>query len=120
MKKNNDRQVVVGLSGGVDSSVSLLLLKKQGYQPIGLSLRYNNIYSSQEAFKMAQKVCQKLKVPYHIIDARLEFKKKVIDYFLKFSKQGKTPNPCVICNRLVKFKALFDFALNSLSTPVSA
>ncbi len=103
MKKNSNSRVVVGLSGGIDSSVSLLLLKKQGYQPIGLSLRYGN-------FKTARKICQKLEVPYHIIDIRLEFKKKVIEYFLKLSKQGKTPNPCIICNHLVKFKALFDFA----------
>ena len=103
MKKNSNSRVVVGLSGGVDSSVSLLLLKKQGYQPIGLTLRYGN-------FKTARKICQKLEVPYYIIDIRLEFKKKVIEYFLKLSKQGKTPNPCIICNHLVKFKALFDFA----------
>jgi len=121
MKKNNNRQVVVGLSGGVDSSVSLLLLKKQGYQPIGVSLKYavwqskenilkENICCSQESFAIARKICQKLKVPYYTIDCRDEFKRKVMGYFLSVLKDKGTPNPCVVCNKLVKFKKLFEFA----------
>jgi len=103
MGKNSNSRVIVGLSGGVDSAISLFLLKKQGYQPIGLTLRCGD-------FKTARKICQKLKVPCYIIDIRLEFKKKVINYSLRLSKQGKTPNPCIICNHLIKFKSLFDFA----------
>ena len=121
MKKKNNRQVVVGLSGGVDSSVSLLLLKKQGYQPIGVSLKYavwqgkknilrENICCSPESLKIAKKICQKLKVPYYVIDEKLDFEKKVMGYFLSTLKEKKTPNPCLICNRLLKFNKLFDFA----------
>jgi tRNA-specific 2-thiouridylase len=121
MEKNNNRQVVVGLSGGVDSSVSLLLLKKQGWEPIGVSLKYaswenkrnllkENVCCSQESFAIAKKICQKLKVPYYILDCRLDFKEKVMDYFLAVLKDKKTPNPCIICNRLVKFNKLFEFA----------
>lgn len=103
MKKSNNRQVIVGLSGGVDSGVALLLLKKQGYQPIGLTLEYGD-------FEKAKKICQKLKVPHYFIDCRKEFNKKVIGYFSKISKQDKTPNPCIVCNYSIKFKILFDFA----------
>ncbi|MAF20190.1 MAG: tRNA 2-thiouridine(34) synthase MnmA [Parcubacteria group bacterium] len=120
MEKDN-KKVVVGLSGGVDSSVSLLLLKKQGYQPIGLSLKYTswqdkrnllkeNICCSQESFAIAKKICQKLKAPYHIVDQKLDFKEKVMGYFLSVLKDKKTPNPCLICNHSVKFNKLFDFA----------
>jgi len=121
MKKNNNSQVVVGLSGGVDSSVALLLLKKQGFQPIGVSLKYalwpskknllrENVCCSPESFAMARKICQQLKVPYYIVDCQLDFKEKVMGYFLNVLKDKKTPNPCLICNKLVKFKELFKFA----------
>ena len=119
--KSKNKKVVVGLSGGVDSSVSLLLLKEQGYEPIGVSLKYSswknkknllkeNICCSTESFNIARKVCDKLKVPYYIIDERVDFKKKVMGYFLSVLKEKKTPNPCLVCNRLVKFNKLFEFA----------
>jgi tRNA-uridine 2-sulfurtransferase len=103
------KKVIVGLSGGLDSAVALLLLKKQGYQPIGLTLKFNS-QQSRESVNQARKNCQKLKVPFKTLDCRQEFKKQVIDYFSKLLKQGKTPNPCIVCNPLVKFKALFNFA----------
>lgn len=120
MKKEN-KKVVVGLSGGVDSSVSLLLLKKQGYQPIGVSLKYTfwqdkrnllkeNVCCSQESFAIAKKICQELDIPYHIVDERIDFKEKVMGYFISLLKDKKTPNPCLVCNKHVKFNKLFDFA----------
>jgi len=119
--ESNNKKIVVGLSGGVDSSVSLLLLKEQGYEPIGVSLKYSswknkknllkeNVCCSTESFNIAKKVCDKLKVPYHIIDERVDFEKKVMGYFLSVLKKKKTPNPCLVCNRLVKFNKLFEFA----------
>ncbi|MEA2113592.1 MAG: tRNA 2-thiouridine(34) synthase MnmA [Patescibacteria group bacterium] len=112
---------MVGLSGGVDSSVALFLLKKQGFNPVGVSFKYpvwedkqnplkENTCCSKSGFALAKKVCQKLKVPYYIIDARLNFEKKVISYFLSELKNKRTPSPCLICNRFVKFQGLFDFA----------
>jgi len=103
--RNKNKKVIVGLSNGVDSSVSLLLLKKQGYEPIGVSFKYLN-----NSFDIARKVCKKLDVPYHIIDCRFDFKNKVIGYFLKTLKDKKTPSPCLICNKLVKFNKLIEFA----------
>ena len=116
MMRNSHRQIVVGLSGGLDSAVALLLLKEQGYQPIGLTLRYSswstkeNIYSNQQAIRLAKKVCQQLKVPHYTIDCRQEFKKKVVGYFISFLKDKKTPNPCVVCNQQLKFEKLIGFA----------
>jgi tRNA-specific 2-thiouridylase len=121
MKRDNNFQIVVGLSGGVDSSVSLLLLKKQGYQPIGVSLKYavwenkrnilrENVCCSEASFSIAREICKRLDVPYYIIDEQIDFKEKVIGYFLNVLKDKKTPNPCLACNRLVKFNKLFEFA----------
>lgn len=119
--KNNKTQVVVGLSGGVDSSVSLALLKKQGFEPVGVSFKYpvwkdkrnplkENICCSQNGFDIAKKICQKLDVPHYIINDRLNFEKKVIGYFLSTLRNKQTPSPCLMCNRFVKFQGLFDFA----------
>lgn len=115
--KTKDKKVVVGLSGGVDSSVSLLLLKKAGYQPIGVSFKYavwkdkrnklkENVCCSEKSFVIAGEICQRLDVPYRIIDQEINFKDRVIGYFLDILKQKGTPNPCLICNRFVKFEQL--------------
>jgi len=116
-----NKKIVVGLSGGVDSSVSLLLLKKQGYQPVGVSFKYalwenkknqlkENICCSEKSFAITREVCQRLGVEYHIVDDTIDFRDKVMGYFLNVLKEKKTPNPCLVCNRLVKFKSLIDFA----------
>ncbi|MEA2092858.1 MAG: tRNA 2-thiouridine(34) synthase MnmA [Patescibacteria group bacterium] len=98
------KKVIVGVSGGVDSSVTLFLLKKRGYLPIGVFMKFSKLSSS----KKAEEVCNFLKVPFHIIDVQEEFKKKVISAFLDDYEKGVTPNPCVVCNREVKFKTLFE------------
>lgn len=109
------------MSGGIDSSMSLVLLKKQGWQPVGVSLKYavwqnkenllrENVCCSTESFKIAKNVCKKIDVPYHVFDVSLDFKQKVIDYFTSELKNNRTPNPCIICNRCLKFKKLFEWA----------
>jgi tRNA-specific 2-thiouridylase len=122
MKKKKERgSIVVGMSGGVDSSMALVLLKEQGWNPIGVSLKYpvwedpanglcENVCCSKESFQIAESVCEKLGVPYHILDVSRDFKKEVIDYFLGRLRGHKTPNPCVICNRHLKFKKLLAWA----------
>ena len=118
---NNNKKIVVGMSEGIDSSVSLLLLKKQGFDPVGLSLKYavwknkrnllrENVCCSPKSFRIAKEICQKLNIPHFIVDVSEEFEKKVINYFISELKNNKTPNPCVICNRYLKFKKLFEWA----------
>jgi len=115
------RKIVVGMSGGVDSSMALLLLKKQGWQPIGVSLKLpvwkdkknclrENVCCTVESFRIAKNICRKLGVPYHIADVQKDFKREVINYFVSSLKRKQTPNPCVICNRYLKFKKLLDWA----------
>jgi tRNA-specific 2-thiouridylase len=119
--KSKRKPIVVGMSGGVDSSMALVLLKEQGWDPIGVSLKYpvwkdeanclrENVCCSAESFRIAENICRKLGVPYHIYDVSRDFKKEVIDYFLDRLRGQKTPNPCVMCNRFLKFKKLLDWA----------
>jgi tRNA-specific 2-thiouridylase len=120
-KAINKRKVIVGLSGGVDSSVALILLKKQEFEPMGVTLKlpvwknkvntcHDNVCCTPASIKIAQKICQKLQVPYFVIEAQKEFQKEVITYFVKELKQYHTPNPCVMCNRNLKFQLLIELA----------
>lgn len=113
-----DKKIVVGMSGGVDSSMTLILLKKQGWEPVGVfldlpdwNIEINNIeQKKQDSFEDANKICKKLNVKLHRFDVKPDFKKKVLEYFISDYKQNKTPNPCVICNRELKFTKLFEWA----------
>ncbi|MFA6213771.1 MAG: tRNA 2-thiouridine(34) synthase MnmA [Candidatus Micrarchaeia archaeon] len=119
--KAGGRRIAVGLSGGVDSSVALLLLKKQGWQPVGVTLKMavwkdrcneikENACCTRESFGNAARVCGKLGVPHHIYNVEREFEKEVMGYFVDELKKGRTPNPCLVCNRELKIKKLFDWA----------
>jgi len=116
-----DKRIIVGLSGGVDSSISLVLLKKQGWKPIGVSLKLpvwksknnilrENICCTSQSLATAKKICKQLRTPFNIFDVRRDFQKEVVDYFVSQIRKAKTPNPCVICNRQLKFKKLFEFS----------
>ncbi|MFC1700782.1 tRNA 2-thiouridine(34) synthase MnmA [Patescibacteria group bacterium] len=101
------RKIVVGLSGGVDSSIALLLLKQQGFVPFGVFLKFAYW---ERGIKNSKKVCEKLDIPFYIVDCQKEFRNRVIKYFLETLKNKQTPNPCVFCNKNFKFKKLFEFA----------
>ncbi len=105
------KKVIVAMSGGVDSSVAATLLKKQGFQVIGVFMKLNNI--SGDARIRAKNVAQAIKIPFFVLDFRKEFRKKVINFFLKEYKAGFTPNPCVTCNKEIKFGLLMEKALAS-------
>ena len=110
-------KVVVGLSGGVDSSVAAYLLKEQGYDVIGVTMQIwqeEDIFVQEEeggccglsAVDDARRVAQLLNIPYYLMNFRQEFQKKVIDYFVCAYQHGCTPNPCNACNRHIKWEAL--------------
>jgi len=115
-KKKN--RVFVGLSGGVDSSVAAALLKEQGYDVAGVFMRFwgeaghrENGCCSASAEAAARLVAAKLDIPFYVLDVAKEFKKKVVDYFLRELKAGRTPNPCVVCNPQIKFGLFLKYAL---------
>lgn len=98
------KKVIVGISGGVDSSVAALLLKQQGYEVIGVTFVFTDDFEVSDA----KSVCEKLDIKLIIKDYKKAFKEKIIDNFIDSYKNGFTPNPCVLCNKTVKIKYLFD------------
>lgn len=116
------KRVVVGMSGGVDSSVAAWLLKKQGYDVIGVTMQ---IWQDEEpivqeenggccglsAVDDARRVAANLKIPYYVMNFKKDFKEKVIDYFVSEYINGRTPNPCIACNRYVKWESLLQRSL---------
>lgn len=99
------KKVLIGMSGGVDSSVSALLLKEKGYSVYGATL---NLLG--EEAKDAKKVCDELNIPFNVIDLKDKFKKCVIQYFINEYLNFKTPNPCIECNKHLKFGEMFEYA----------
>ena len=99
------------MSGGVDSTVTAILLQKEGYEVEGvyMKLHHNPAYH-EENFTKAQRVAKYLGVKVHFLDLSEEFKNNVYDYFVKGYKEGLTPNPCVMCNRTIKFGKMVEFA----------
>lgn len=107
--ENNNGTVVVGMSGGVDSSVVALLLKNQGYRVVGLHMKNANESQESEDSFMVQSICEKLGIECKIVSYDDQMQ-KVKDYFLSEYVAGRTPNPCVVCNREVKFKPFVEYA----------
>ena len=115
-------RVVVGMSGGVDSSVAAWLLKKQGYDVVGVTMQ---IWQDEEpglqeenggccglsAVEDARRAAAALGIPYYVMNFKKEFRERVIDYFMEEYRMGRTPNPCIACNRYVKWEALLDRSL---------
>ncbi|EJN6828554.1 tRNA-specific 2-thiouridylase [Vibrio cidicii] len=116
MSDNSQKKVIVGMSGGVDSSVSAYLLKQQGYQVEGLFMKNweeddNSEYcTAAEDLADAQAVCDKLGIHLHTINFAAEYWDNVFEYFLAEYKAGRTPNPDILCNKEIKFKAFLEFA----------
>ncbi|XCP87139.1 tRNA 2-thiouridine(34) synthase MnmA [Roseburia hominis] len=117
-----NKKVVVGMSGGVDSSVAAYLLKKQGYDVVGVTMQIwqdearevqeeNGGCCGLSAVEDARRVASKLQIPYYVMNFKQEFQKYVIDYFVGEYLHGRTPNPCIACNRYVKWEALLSRSL---------
>lgn len=114
---NSKPRVAIGMSGGVDSSVAAAVLKERGYEVIGVTMRLwdgeeingsiaESTCCSLSATEDARFVCAKLGIDYHVLDFRNEFSQYVIDYFINEYTNGRTPNPCIACNKFLKFDAM--------------
>ena len=100
-------RVLLGMSGGVDSSVSAILLQKQGYEVVGITMKLHSA-DSEKTVKDARKVCNKLGIEHYVCDFQNEFEDKVINDFVCKYKMCETPNPCIECNKFLKFGAMYD------------
>ena len=109
LKNDKSLSVVVGMSGGVDSSVVSLLLKKQGFRVIGVHMKGENPETREADEARVKELCEKLEIECVVVEYENQMK-KVKDYFVNEYLSGKTPNPCVICNREVKFKPFVEYA----------
>ncbi|MFO7843455.1 MAG: tRNA 2-thiouridine(34) synthase MnmA [Bacteroidales bacterium] len=113
------KKVVVGMSGGVDSSVAAYLLKQEGYEVTGLfmknwddsSVTLTSNCTWEDDFLFAEMVCKKLDIPLHTVDLSNSYRKRVVDYMFAEYERGRTPNPDVLCNREIKFDLFIDEAL---------
>lgn len=106
-------KVVVGMSGGVDSTVAAIMLRNQGYDVHGVMMRLYDqkevVYTTLSAIDHAITVAERLAIPFEILDLREEFHQSVITYFIQSHEQGLTPNPCFVCNRQVKWGLLLEY-----------
>lgn len=118
MKDKKDTKVIVGISGGVDSSVAALLLKQEGYDVTGIFMKNwddtdeNGFCTAEEDFKDAIKICEQIGIPYYSINFEKEYYDRVFTYFLDEYRKGRTPNPDIMCNKEIKFKAFLNFAMS--------
>ena len=111
-------RIVVGMSGGVDSSVAALLLKEQGYDVVGVFMKNweeedaNGVCTAEEDWRDVRDVCDLIGIPYYSVNFAREYWDRVFSYFLKEYRAGRTPNPDVLCNREIKCRAFRDFAMS--------
>ncbi len=109
--KNINKKVLVALSGGVDSAVACFLLKQKKYQVEGLFVFFQEPEKMQDSFKSAQQVADKLNIKLNTLNLSQEFKQEIIQDFIQKYKIGKTPNPCIACNKYFKFGKILDYTL---------
>lgn len=117
---SKEKIAVVAMSGGLDSSVTAFLLKEEGYKVIGLTGKMFDSPAAETVVKNAKQVADALQIEHYVYDAAKTFQENVVDNFLECYRSGQTPNPCILCNKYVKWGELFDFAVNELHADVFA
>ena len=111
-------KIAIGISGGVDSAVSAYLLKKQGYDVMGVFMKNwneedeNGVCTADQDFEDVRRVCDKIGIPYYSVNFAREYWERVFSLFLEEYKAGRTPNPDILCNKEIKFKAFLDFCMD--------
>lgn len=108
------KKIAVALSGGLDSSVTCHILRSQGYDVVSVTAKMADDENFSQITKNAHAVAKKLGIEHYTLDLSKDFKNNITDYFENSYKNGKTPNPCIICNKTIKWGRLFDFAINEL------
>jgi tRNA-uridine 2-sulfurtransferase len=106
---NTNKKVVLGMSGGLDSTVALYLLKEQGFEVLGLSLKLFS-KEQEQAIEISRKICQRFNFEHLVLDIKDIFEKEIISYFLNSLKRQETPSPCLFCNRKIKIEYLYQLA----------
>ena len=112
----NNRRVLIGMSGGIDSTAACLMLQEQGYEVVGITMRVFDLASQLDEqgeprfISEAREVASRLGIEHHVADEREGFRDKIVQYFIDEYMQGRTPNPCVMCNPLFKFRVLTEWA----------
>lgn len=112
---NSKIRVAVALSGGVDSAVTALLLIEKGYEVFGITGKMTCDEASQDIISNAKKVADKLNIEHYVLDVSQDFNQEIIKYFENSYKNGLTPNPCIICNKQIKWGKIFDYAIKELN-----
>ena len=115
-----NKKAIVAMSGGLDSSVVALLLKQQGYEVIGVTGKMLDTPCTIEVCNNAKAVADKLEIEHHVIDMTDIFQKEVVEYFENSYCSGKTPNPCIQCNKFVKWGKLFDITMAKFGADIFA
>lgn len=117
ISSNNNKRIIVGMSGGVDSSVAALLLKQQGYDVVGVFMKNweetdeDGVCTATEDYEDVRRVCDSIGMPYYAVNFTKEYHERVFAYFLEEYQAGRTPNPDILCNCEIKFKAFLNFAM---------
>ena len=112
----NKKRILIGMSGGIDSTAACLMLQEQGYEVVGLTMRVFDIASQLDTegtphfIREAREVASRLGIEHHVADVREGFRDKIVQYFIDEYIQGRTPNPCVMCNPQFKFRLLTEWA----------
>jgi len=123
---NKVLRIVVAMSGGVDSSVAAMLLADHGHDVIGVMMKLwsdpstENLCCTPDSMALARKVATQFGFPFHTVNAKAVFREKVVQYFIDQYKTGNTPNPCIACNRYVRWHTLFDIAESLGATHVAS
>ncbi len=120
MSNNKKKIAAVALSGGVDSSVTAKILQQQGYEVIGITGKMVKTPAADKICENAKNVADKLGIKHYILDVCDKFQEYVIDYFETSYKNGRTPNPCIVCNQFIKWGEIFDYAINTLGADIFA